>query len=69
MLRRAKALGFDNLGVLKEGYLADMIVLDFDTPHLSPNHNAVSNIVYSASGSDVEYTVVNGKIVYDRNNK
>lgn len=65
----AKALGFDNLGVLKEGYLADLIVLDFDTPHLSPNHNAVSNIVYSASGSDVEYTVVNGKIVYDRNNK
>lgn len=63
----AKALGFDNLGVLKDGYLADMIVLDFDKPHLTPNHNTVSNLVYSASGSDVEYTIVDGKIVYNRN--
>lgn len=65
----AKALGFDNLGVLKTGYLADMIILDFDTPHLTPNYNTVSNLVYSAAGSDVEYTIVNGKIVYNRNNK
>ncbi len=62
----AKALGFDNLGVLKAGYLADMIVLDFSAPHLTPNHNTVSNLVYSASGSDVEYTIVGGKIVYNR---
>lgn len=62
----AKALGYDNLGMLKQGYLADMIVVDFDTPHLKPNHNTVSNLVYSAVGSDVEYTIVNGKVVYKR---
>lgn len=65
----AKALGFDNLGVLREGYLADMIVLDFDKPHLKPNHNTVSNLVYAACGLDVEYTIVGGKIVYNRNKK
>jgi len=62
----AKALGFDDLGVLKEGYLADMAVIDFDAPHLTPNHNTVSNLVYAARGSDVEYTIVNGKIAYQR---
>lgn len=64
----AKALGFDDLGMLKEGYLADMAVIDFDAPHLTPNHNTVSNLVYAARGSDVEYTIVNGKIVYKRSN-
>lgn len=62
----AKALGYDDLGMLKEGYLADMIILNFDVPHLTPNHNTIANIVYSAYGSDVEYTIVNGKIVYQR---
>lgn len=62
----AKALGYNNLGMIKSGYLADMIVIDFNTPHLTPNHNTLSNLVYSASGSDVEYTIVNGKLVYKR---
>lgn len=62
----AKALGFDNLGVLKQGYLADMIILDFNSPHLMPNNNTVSNLVYAAKPSDVEYTIVNGKLVYNR---
>ncbi len=65
----AKALGFDNLGVIKPGYLADMIVVDFGVPHLMPVHNPISSIVYSAKCGDVEYTMVNGKIVYERNNK
>ena len=62
----AKALGYDDLGMIKEGYLADLIVLDFDTPHLMPNHNTVSNLAYSVRGSDVEYTIINGKVVYQR---
>ncbi|HIV85576.1 MAG TPA: amidohydrolase [Candidatus Monoglobus merdigallinarum] len=62
----AKALGYDDLGALKSGWLADMIVLDFDKPHLKPLHNVMSSVVYSAKCSDVEYTVVNGKIVYKR---
>lgn len=62
----ARALGFDNLGMIKEGFLADMIVVDFDAPHLRPVNNPVSSIVYSAKCSDVKYTMVNGKIVYER---
>ena len=62
----AKALGFDDLGMLKTGYLADLILLDFNKPHLTPNHNTVSNLVYAVSGNDVAYTIVDGRIVYCR---
>ncbi|MBE5039274.1 amidohydrolase [Ructibacterium gallinarum] len=62
----AKALGYDDLGMLKEGYLADLILVDFHSPHLMPNHNTVSNLVYAARGNDVAYTMVDGQIVYRR---
>ncbi|MBR5153053.1 MAG: amidohydrolase [Clostridia bacterium] len=62
----AKALGYEDLGQLKEGYLADMILLDFAKPHLTPNHNTISNLVYAVHGSDVVYTIVDGKIVYQK---
>ncbi|MBQ2614627.1 MAG: amidohydrolase [Clostridia bacterium] len=62
----AKALGYENLGLLKEGYLADLILLDFAKPHLTPNHNTVSNLVYAVRGFDVAYTLVDGKIVYQK---
>ncbi len=62
----AKALGFENLGMIKADYLADLVVVDFNTPHLMPMLNPVSSLIYSAKCSDVEYTMVNGKIVYER---
>ena len=62
----AKALGYTDLGQLKEGYLADLILLDFDKPHFTPNHNTVSNLVYAVRGSDVAYTMVDGRFVYQK---
>ena len=61
----AVAQGRDDCGIIKEGYDADIIMLDFDRPHLTPCHNVVSNIVYAARGSDVVMTMVAGKILYD----
>lgn len=62
----ARALGYEDLGQLKEGYLADMILLDFDTPYLKPNYNTVSNLVYAVRGGCVVRTMVDGKFVYCR---
>lgn len=62
----AKALGYNDLGLLKEGYLADLILIDFSAPYMTPNHNTISNLVYATRGSDVVYTIVNGEIVYNR---
>jgi len=61
----ARAQGRDDCGILKEGYDADIIMLDFDRPHLVPCHNAISNTVYSAHGSDVVLTMVRGEILYE----
>ena len=47
-------------------YLADLILLDFNAPHLKPNHNTIANLVYAAHGSDVCLTMVDGRIVYER---
>ncbi|ACS91029.1 amidohydrolase family protein [Thermococcus sibiricus] len=58
----AKALRL-NAGVIKEGALADVIVIDFNKPHLRPITNIISHIVYSANGNDVETTIVDGKVV------
>ncbi|NJE10962.1 amidohydrolase family protein [Thermococcus sp. MAR1] len=52
-----------NAGVIKPGYLADIAIIDFNQPHLRPINNVISHLVYSASGNDVETTIVDGKIL------
>ncbi|WP_048152613.1 amidohydrolase family protein [Palaeococcus ferrophilus] len=61
-LNGARALRL-NAGAIKEGYLADIAILNFSQPHLRPVNNVVSHMVYSASGNDVETTIVDGKII------
>lgn len=61
----AKALGFENCGDIKEGYFADLILVDLSKPHHQPLNNIISNLVYSAKSSDVYFTMVNGKILYE----
>lgn len=60
----AKALRL-NSGVIKEGCNADLAVLDFSRIGLTPCYDHVANVVYSANGSDVAMTVIDGKIVYE----
>ncbi|MFH0817289.1 MAG: amidohydrolase [Candidatus Micrarchaeota archaeon] len=60
----AKALGFDS-GSLEEGKLADVITLDLSSPSLNPQHNLISNLVYSENGSSVRDVIIDGKIVME----
>ena len=60
----AKAQGRDDCGVLKVGNKADLIVLNVDQPWMLPEHSMVNNLVYSAQGSDVVLTMVDGKVLY-----
>lgn len=62
----AKALGFNNIGQIKEGFIADMVLVDISKPHYLPEHNLVSNLAYSAQASDVETVFADGKILYDK---
>ena len=63
----ARALGYaeGELGVVREGALADLIVVDLQKPHLQPVHDLVSNIVYCGKASDVDTVMVDGRIVVE----
>ncbi len=50
-------------GVIEEGKLADIILINLKKPELVPHHNLISNLVYSANSSCVDTTICNGKIL------
>jgi 5-methylthioadenosine/S-adenosylhomocysteine deaminase len=60
----ADALHRPDLGRVVEGATADLCMLDFRQPHLSPRHDPVSDVAYSASGRDVGATIVGGRLLY-----
>ena len=65
----AKAIGLDKkIGSLEIGKLADLIVIDTNSPHLVPMYDPVSHIVYTIRGSDVRDVVIGGKMII-RNKK
>ncbi len=63
----AKALGLDDkIGSIEPGKRADIIVIGLDgKPNLAPNLKPVSNLVYAASGGDVDTVIIDGKIVME----
>jgi len=60
----AASQGRTDCGKLAEGYKADLIVLDISKPNMHPVHDLSTNVVYSASGSDILLTMVDGKALY-----
>ncbi len=62
----AKTLGVaDQTGSLEPGKLADVIVLDVNRPHLTPFYSPYSAAVYSANGSEVTTSVIQGRVVME----
>jgi len=58
----ARIMGTD-AGVIAPGRLADLCLVRLDIPEMTPCHNFISNLVYSANGSAVDTTIVDGKIL------
>jgi 5-methylthioadenosine/S-adenosylhomocysteine deaminase len=62
----AAALGMpDEIGTIDVGKKADLVLLDIKAPHLTPFRHPMSHLVYSASGSDVNTTICNGKVLME----
>lgn len=59
----AQAMGFTNTGVIQVGADADLILIDMDRPHLVPRHDLAANVVHSARAGDIQYVIVEGKIL------
>jgi len=62
--RGARAMGFGASGVIQAGRAADLVLYDFDKPHLVPRHDIVANLIHSAKGSDVSHVFVDGELIY-----
>ena len=62
----AKALGFDHTGLIREGYTADMMLVDLDLPHYTGwnMENLSGCLVYAGSSADIKATVVAGEMLY-----
>ena len=60
----AMSQGREGCGALKTGNKADIAILDIYKPHMYPVHDMLTNLVYSASGSDIALTMCDGKVLY-----
>ena len=61
----ARALG-RNSGAIAPGRDADLILVDFTAPNLTPCHDVVENLVFSAHGANVEMNMARGRVIYEK---
>ena len=63
---RAGALsqGREDCGLVKEGFRADLIVVDANTPNMQPCEDMANALIYSADGKDVCLTMCDGRVLY-----
>ena len=63
---RAGALsqGREDCGLVKEGFKADLIVVDVSGPNWRPCDDMANGLIYSADGKDVCLTMVDGRTLY-----
>ena len=60
----ARALGMESeIGSIEIGKRADLILVDRDRPHLAPDPDPWSTLVYATRGTDVRLTMVDGEIL------
>ena len=57
----ARGIGMESeVGSIEVGKMADLVLINLKKPHLVPYRDVVSNIVYSAMGSDVDSVMIGG---------
>ena len=56
----ARALCLADLGEIRTGAKADLVVLDLDRPNMQPVNDPVASLCYSATGYETEAVIVNG---------
>ncbi len=61
----ARCMGLPECDRIDIGKKADIIGIDLMQPNMQPMNHIVKNIVYSGSKSNVTFTMVNGKMLYE----
>jgi len=61
----ARALGRTDTGVIAPGMTADLILVDCSAPNMTPCHDPVENLVYSAQPANVVMNMARGQVIYE----
>ncbi len=61
----AKNIGFEDVGAIKEGYKADIILIDKNAPNLTPFTDPYSMVAYAMEPGNVHTVIIDGKIVME----
>ena len=59
--RGAAALGRDDIGRIKPGARADLVVIDMGRPHLQPVSDPLRTLVWNVNRADIAATLVDGR--------
>jgi 5-methylthioadenosine/S-adenosylhomocysteine deaminase len=63
-LGAAAAMGREqDLGSIVEGKKADLVLIDFRRPHLTPAFNPTGTLVHTGQGRDVSMVIVDGRVI------
>ncbi len=60
----AVSQGRKRAGYLEAGAAADLVMLNTEGPWMQPAHDQRNNVIFSAQGSDVCLTMVDGEVLY-----
>ena len=61
----AAAMGRGDIGEIKPGYVADLVILDIDRPNMKPMNDPIAALAYSTTGAEVETVMVGGRILME----
>lgn len=61
----ARYLGRDDLGVLKPGAKADLVLIDTERFSMGPTEDPIRSLVYFATAADVKTVIVDGDVIVD----
>ncbi len=64
-LSGARAMGYQDLGLILEGWQADCALVDLNMPNLLPFSDVPAALVYAARGENVRMTMSQGRVLYD----
>ncbi|EDP76567.1 amidohydrolase [Hydrogenivirga sp. 128-5-R1-1] len=69
-LEIATEKGFSAVGIkagrVEEGYEADLLLIDPNSPHLQPLYDPIAQVVYSAQSSDIDTVICKGRVLMEK---
>ncbi|MDA3938140.1 MAG: amidohydrolase [Spirochaetia bacterium] len=65
LLNNGDVIGLDDYGEIKEGALADLVIIDPSTPNMMPGNNIFADILYSLNNRNIHSVIVDGKLVVE----